>query len=63
MFSSLLSVVTALLSWMVRLEGGTLAVERAADTLSLSCSASVEERLFFLIADSVAVMRSTTGNC
>lgn len=32
-----------------------------SDTLSLSCLASVIFRLFFLIADSVAVIRSTIG--
>lgn len=61
-FWSLLSVVTAFLSSMVRLEGGGFALDRAADTFNLSSSASVSVKLFFFIADSVAVIKSTIGN-
>ncbi len=62
-FLSLLRDVTAFLSCRVRLEGGALAPDRVADTLTLSCSALVPVRLFFLIADSVAVISSTIGTC
>lgn len=56
---SLLSYVTAFISWGVRFGGGGFALERVAVTSILICSVS----LFFLVwmADSVAVMRSTTG--
>jgi len=51
------------LSSLVRFEGGVLALERAAVTFMCSCSASASEILLLLIADSVAVMMSTTGSC
>lgn len=47
MVQSLLSAVTAFRSCVVRLYGGILALERAAETFSLNCSDSV----------SVAVMK------
>lgn len=49
--------VRALLSWKVRLEGGAFALERAAETFNLSCSASEMVSWLFLMADSVAVIR------
>lgn len=57
---SLWSDVSTFLSCREMLDGGALAL---ADTFSLSCSASVLDSLLFLIAVSVAVMRSNTGNC
>lgn len=51
------------LSFLGRLEGGGVALERAAQTLSLSCSASGCGRWLDLIAVSVAVMMSMTGKC
>lgn len=49
------------LSWVVRLEGGAFALVSTADTFSLRCSASVSISLWFLMADSTAMMRSTAG--
>ena len=60
---SLLRVEIAFLSAMVILEGGIFALARVADTWSQICSASEELSLLILIADSVAVMRSTVGSC
>ena len=62
-FRSLFSDAGAFLSSVVRLEGGAFALERMADSFNHSCSASVSASLLFLMADSVAVMRSTTGIC
>ena len=63
MLGSLLSAEIAFLSSMVILEEYIFALVRVADTLSWICSASEELSLLILIADSVAVMRSTVGSC
>ena len=43
--------------------GGAFAFARVADTFNCSCSASVSANLLFLMADSVAAIRSTTSMC
>ena len=62
-FWSLLSSTRAFFYSVVWLERGAVALARVADTLTRSCSASVSASLLFLVADSIAVMRSTTGIC
>lgn len=47
----------------VKIGGVGLALASATVTLSLSSSASFPDNLLFLMADSVAVMRSTVGIC
>ena len=56
MLWSLLRDLKAFLSWMVRLERCILSNVRSADTVILICSASASVSLFFLMADSVAVI-------
>lgn len=63
MCGSLLCADIALLASMVILEGGIVALVRVADTLSRICLASEVVSLLVLIADFVAVMRSTIRGC
>ena len=62
-FWSLISHVTAFLSWMVGMQGVAFVLERADDTFNLPRFASVSDRFFFLMAESVAVMMSAIGKC
>ena len=63
MLWSLLSDARAFLSSAVGLDRGALTIARVADTFNGSCSAFVSASSLFLMADSDALMRSTTGIC
>jgi len=57
----MVEIVVLLAAWQQpSFEGGVVALDRTAVTVIRSCSASTI--LLFLITDSVAVMRSTTGS-
>ena len=59
---SLLSEVMAVLSSTVILDGGIFALASATGTSILGCSCSANTRLLGLMADYVAVMRTSTGS-